>query len=263
MKIAPFILALSVSFLCAEAFAVARLSLSDQAVESAIQFWQREIPESKSDLKKTFENEIGAIQKTNWLEKGPHRIEKTLSGISLVASGRKLLSVLIPLWLKGELTFLSTLSKEAKAILDEGNTAGFYYRSQIFTDDSVSLIALVGSTFHEATHAEEYLVGEGGKGKWKAIEAAQALRESDEDVVAIREAATRVVVQSEHRAYLAQNQIYEELIAMDSDFKDLIRLAVDNEEISFPVTQKDIRSLLTKPRGFNFPETLVDRYLPK
>jgi len=199
---------------------------------------------------------LPALAETDWSERAPHSFEKGLQTIQLTAIGRKIVSPLLPLLEKKQLK-LETLTGPAARRLGLGpDSAGGVYEDTVYLDNDVPLVAFAATLLHELVHATEYHIEKEG------AERRETLAAYVKDPASHRDAAMRIIVRGERRAYAAQDAFLNELIAHDPDSKGAIASSVDHRYlISFPVSEAQLRVLLTHESSFGFPTRQVDEYL--
>lgn len=241
-------------------------SLEPGSLSAAIEFWNSRHSAEESAILKH-------LSSAEFLNPGRNSFSAARAVVSLTASGRDLLSKLLPLTKAHELGWFPVSSPEAMDVPGlTPRTGGLYFKRQVFLDDTRPLVAFAASFFHEGIHAREFLVDPGATAKrdtldrvYRTAARLRKLYDAEETITPDQKAefasekaeASKIIIHSECNAYRAENVFLKSLIEIDPSLQTFIESAVrDKRLIGFPITDRLIRDILTK--NFDFPEEAVD-----
>lgn len=195
--------------------------------------------------------------------------------VAVTPVGRKTQEDLRAHYANKRLLVESSRSEKAQKFFRSPGVAGVYFRSTIFVDEKLPLLALVTTLFHEMVHATDYLSADSARltGPIELAQdyllqlnekAAAGERVSEEErsaLAQLKAAALPLVADGERRAYSRQNRFLEQLIETQRLEEIVEKLVTDQFILAYPMRQKDFRRWLTQPQGMHADAYWVDAYL--
>lgn len=214
----------------------------------------------------------------DWSKHQTLTISEMFAAVRLTPSGRELEKNMLPLHSQGKLRILllsgGNLPKEWA---ERTNLNGAYSEGLLFVDDTLPMLSLVGTFFHELTHAQDSLLTLEGQ---KRSDLVVQFRKSAKSLLArikngeeISEEEQRgffeskgqvdsILLEDEWRAYRAQDKFMKELIELNGEFDSMLKKQINDKVwIAYPITDGVFRKLMVNPKGLALPAPVVDEFL--
>lgn len=212
------------------------VSFSDSQLKGSQDFWRgHDIPSHLSERVASIS--VERIRSEDWLKRSAVDYERIFAALSLTEVGRATLEKLFRHSEADRLRIapLKTLREKAAGRVDPSIVA-FYSDSVIYLGENHSLLSIATMLVHEAQHADD-----------------AAEKRSTEN-------ANAAVVASEHRAYRMQDRYLDELVTLDTRFRNVITIAVEHRYlIEYPITEAHFVRILSA--GYGIPKSSIQDYL--